>query len=142
MKSFLNHEGEGTVVQKLTTFDALLPSYIFIEDQVLVSISTKDFSFIAEDNMSFIFGALSKAKLKVNLIQNSALSLSLCFKNDEKKVAQFFHSIKDSFLARYNENVTLLTIRHYSEDVIDNMTKDKQIYLEQKTRNTARFILK
>ena len=142
VKSFLNHEGEGTVVQKLTTFDALLPSYIFIEDQILVSISTKDFSFIAEDNMSFIFGALSKAKLKVNLIQNSALSLSLCFKNDEKKVAQFFDSIKDSFLARYNENVTLLTIRHYSEDVIDNMTKDKQIYLEQKTRNTARFILK
>ena len=142
VKSFINPEGKGTLVQKATTFDALLPSYIFIEDQILVSISPKDFSFIAEDNMSFIFGALSHAKLKVNLVQNSALSLSLCFKNEEKKVTEFFDSIKDSFLARYNENVTLLTIRHYSEEVIDNITKDKQIYLEQKTRNTARFILK
>jgi aspartate kinase len=142
VKSFLNPEGEGTVVQKLTTFDALLPSYIFIEDQILVSISPKDFSFIAEDNMSFIFGELSKAKLKVNLVQNSALSLSLCFKNEEKKVNQFFASIKGSFIVKYNESVTLLTIRHYSEEVIDNMTKDKQIYLEQKSRNTARFILK
>ena len=142
VKSFLNPEGEGTVVQKLTEFDDLLPSYIFIEDQILVSISPKDFSFIAEDNMSFIFGALSKAKLKVNLVQNSALSLSLCFKNEEKKVSQFFNSIKDSFLVKYNENVTLLTIRHYSDNVVETMTKNKQIYLEQKSRNTARFILK
>ncbi len=142
VKSFINPRKEGTVVQKLTTFDALLPSYIFIEDQILVSISPKDFSFIAEDNMSFIFGALSKAKLKVNLVQNSALSLSLCFKNEEKKVEQFFESIRGSFIVKYNENVTLLTIRHYSDEVIASMTKDKQIYLEQKTRNTARFILK
>lgn len=142
VKSFINPKEEGTVVQKLTEFDALLPSYIFIEDQILVSISPKDFSFIAEDNMSFIFGELSKAKLKVNLVQNSALSLSLCFKNEEEKVTQFFDSIKKSFLVKYNENVTLLTIRHYSDAVIANMTKDKQIYLEQKSRNTARFILK
>ncbi|MDB4088140.1 aspartate kinase [Flavobacteriales bacterium] len=142
VNSFLNPDGEGTVVQKLTTFDALKPSYIFIEDQILVSISPKDFSFIAEDNMSFIFGELSKAKLKVNLVQNSALNLSLCFENDDKKVKQFFESIKGSFIVKYNENVTLLTIRHYSDEVVENMTKDKQIYLEQKSRNTARFILK
>lgn len=142
VKSFLNPEGEGTVVQKLTTYDALLPSYIFIENQILVSISPKDFSFIAEDNMSFIFDALSKCKLKVNLVQNSALNLSLCFKNEEKKVNKFFTLINNSFFVKYNENVTLLTIRHYSEDVIESMTKNKQIYLEQKTRNTARFILK
>lgn len=142
VKSFLNPEGEGTIVQKLTTFDALKPSYIFIEDQILVSISPKDFSFIAEDNMSFIFGELSKAKLKVNLVQNSALNLSLCFKNEDKKVKQFFESIKSSFIVKYNENVTLLTIRHYSDEVVENMTKEKQIYLEQKSRNTARFILK
>ncbi|MEN8928641.1 MAG: aspartate kinase [Flavobacteriales bacterium] len=142
VKSFLNPQAEGTIVQKLTEFDDLQPSYIFIEDQILVSISPKDFSFIAEDNMSFIFAALSAAKLKVNLVQNSALSLSLCFKNEEKKVKKFFESIKKSFLLKYNENVTLLTIRHYSEEVIASMTNNKQIYLEQKSRNTARFILK
>lgn len=142
VKSFLKPELAGTVIQKSTHFDSLVPSYIFIKNQILVSISPKDFSFIAEDNLSYIFRELAKAKIKVNLIQNSALSFSVCFKNEEKKVESFFQSLSDTFEVKYNDNVTLLTIRHYSEEVIERMTKDKTLFLEQKSRNSARFVLR
>ena len=85
VKSFIHPEQEGTVVQKSMNYDALVPSYIFIENQILVSISPKDFSFIAEDNLSFIFAKLAESKIKVNLIQNSALSFSVCFEKHEKQ---------------------------------------------------------
>jgi aspartate kinase len=142
VKSFLNPEDEGTVVQKSTSHDKLLPSYIFIKDQILVSISPKDFSFIAEDNMSFIFAKLAEAKIKVNLIQNSALSFSVCFKNEEKKVESLFNALENSFEVKYNDKVTLLTIRHFTEEILDKMTVDKTVFIEQKSRNSARFVLR
>lgn len=142
VKSFLKSEEEGTVVQKSTSYDALLPSYIFIEDQILVSISSKDFSFIAEDNLSFIFAKLAEAKIKVNLIQNSALSFSVCFKNEEKKVESLFNALENSFEVKYNDKVTLLTIRHFTEEILDKMTVDKTVFIEQKSRNSARFVLR
>ncbi len=142
VKSFLNPENEGTVVQKSTSYDKLLPSYIFIEDQILVSISPKDFSFIAEDNMSFIFAKLAEAKIKVNLIQNSALSFSVCFKNEKKKVESLFNALENSFEVKYNDKVTILTIRHFTEEILDKMTVDKTVFIEQKSRNSARFVLR
>jgi len=142
VKSFIHPEKEGTVVQKSMEFDALLPSYIFIENQILVSISPKDFSFIAEDNLSFIFAKLAEAKIKVNLIQNSALSFSVCFENSTNKVEHLFSLLKGTFDVRYNDEATLLTIRHYNEEVLTKMTANKTILLEQKSRNSARFVLR
>ncbi len=142
VKSFIHPDKEGTVVQKSTNYDALVPSYIFIENQILVSISPKDFSFIAEDNLSFIFAKLAEAKIKVNLIQNSALSFSVCFENTKNKVEQLFTLLKGTFEVRYNDDVTLLTIRHYNEEILDAMTANKTIFLEQKSRNSARFVLR
>jgi len=142
VKSFIHPEKEGTVVQKSMEFDALLPSYIFIENQILVSISPKDFSFIAEDNLSFIFAKLAEAKIKVNLIQNSALSFSVCFENSTNKVEHLFSLLKGTFDVRYNDEATLLTIRHYNEKVLTKMTANKTILLEQKSRNSARFVLR
>jgi aspartate kinase len=142
VKSFIHPENEGTVVQKSMEFDALLPSYIFIENQILVSISPKDFSFIAEDNLSFIFAKLAEAKIKVNLIQNSALSFSVCFENSTNNVEHLFSLLKGTFDVRYNDKATLLTIRHYNEEVLTKMTANKTILLEQKSRNSARFVLR
>ena len=142
VKSFIHPENEGTVVQKSMEYDALLPSYIFIENQILVSISPKDFSFIAEDNLSFIFAKLAEAKIKVNLIQNSALSFSVCFENSKEKVERLFSLLKGTFEVRYNDEVTLLTIRHYNEEILQTMTANKTLLLEQKSRNSARFVLR
>ncbi len=142
VKSFIHPENEGTMVQKSLEFDALMPSYIFIENQILVSISPKDFSFIAEDNLSFIFAKLAEAKIKVNLIQNSALSFSVCFENSTNKVEHLFSLLKGTFHVRYNDEATLLTIRHYNEEVLTKMTANKTILLEQKSRNSARFVLR
>ena len=142
VKSFIHPENEGTMVQKSLEFDALMPSYIFIENQILVSISPKDFSFIAEDNLSFIFAKLAEAKIKVNLIQNSALSFSVCFENSTNKVEHLFSLLKGTFDVRYNDEATLLTIRHYNEEVLTKMTANKTILLEQKSRNSARFVLR
>ena len=142
VKSFIHPEKEGTVVQKSTSYDTLVPSYIFIENQILVSISPKDFSFIAEDNLSFIFAKLAETKIKVNLIQNSALSFSVCFENAEDKVQKLFSLLKGTFEVRYNDDVTLLTIRHYNEEILNAMTANKTVFLEQKSRNSARFVLR
>ena len=142
VKSFIHPEEEGTIVQKSTSYDALVPSYIFIENQILVSISPKDFSFIAEDNLSFIFAKLAESKIKVNLIQNSALSFSVCFENTKEKVEKLFSLLKGTFDVRYNDEVTLLTIRHYNEEILKAMTANKTLFLEQKSRNSARFVLR
>ena len=142
VKSFLNPVNEGTVIQKSESHDALLPSYIFIEDQILVSISPKDFSFIAEENLSFIFAKLAENKIKVNLTQNSALSFSVCFKNEEKKVEKLFATLKNSFEVKYNDKVTILTIRHYTEEIVEKMTVGRTVFIEQKSRNSARFVIR
>jgi len=141
VKSFLNPENEGTVIQKSTENDTLLPSYIFVENQILFSISPKDFSFIAEENISSIFETLAKFKIKVNLIQNSALSFSVCFQNNKKKVTQLLSLFSKDYEVKYNENLILLTIRHYSENTINEIINDREVLLEQKTRSSARFVI-
>ncbi len=142
VKSFLNPDNEGTIIQKSESYDSLVPSYIFIENQILVSISPKDFSFIAEDNLSFIFAKFAEAKIKINLTQNSALSFSVCFKNEEKKVEKLFQALENSFEVKYNDKVTILTIRHFTDEIIEKMTAEKTVFIEQKSRNSARFVLR
>lgn len=142
VKSFLNPQSEGTVIQESTEFDHLVPSFIFGMNQVLFSITTRDFSFIIEEHLSDIFNRLSSINAKINLMQNSALDFSILLdrsKVDPDKIVELFN---DTYKVKYNEGVELVTIRHYDAATIARVTVDKEILVEQKTRHTARLVMK
>ncbi|MBC7865257.1 MAG: aspartate kinase [Bacteroidia bacterium] len=141
VKSFLDPKEEGTVIhesdQRLN-----VASYIFKVDQILISIQPKDFSFIAEDNLSFIFSILSKHGVKVNMMQNSAISFSICVDNDEYKITSIIDELKDQFKVLYNTNVELMTVRNYDADIVNKLAQNKIILMEQRSRNTHQLIIK
>lgn len=141
VKSFLKPTGEGSAIQESTKYDTVLPSFIFMEGQILLSVSPRDFSFIAEGNIGSIFKKIADLGIKVNLIQNSALSFSLCIKNDERKVPKLIEELNKEYKVLFNDNVTLFTIRHYDDLTIQKVIGESKILLEQRTRNTARFVL-
>jgi aspartate kinase len=142
VKSFLNPESEGTVIQSDAKYDNLIPSYIFKENQRLISISPRDFSFIIEENMRDIFDALDKFKIKVNMMQNSAISFSICVDNDVSKIAQFISFLDEAYQIKYNDDLNLMTVRHYNEAILGQLTHKKEVLLEQRSRHTTRFVLR
>lgn len=142
VKSFLDPQADGTVIQASSSNDHLIPSYIFKFDQALYSFTPKDFSFIVEENLSVIFAKLSALNIKINLMQNSALSFSILVDQKKLKRDEFLALFQADYEVKYNENLSLVTIRHYDEHTIEQVTQDKEIILQQRTRHTARFVLK
>jgi aspartate kinase len=142
VKSFLDPKSDGTVIQASSSQDHLIPSYIFKFDQALYSFTPKDFSFIVEENLSVIFGKLSDLYVKINLMQNSALSFSILVDQKKVKRKQLLELFQKEYEVKYNEDLSLVTIRHYDEETINQVTKGKETLLQQRTRHTARFVLK
>lgn len=142
VKSFLDPKSDGTVIQASSSQDHLIPSYIFKFDQALYSFTPKDFSFIVEENLSVIFGKLSDLNVKINLMQNSALSFSILVDQHKVKRTQLLELFQKEYEVKYNEDLSLVTIRHYDEETINQVTKGKEVLLQQRTRHTARFVLK
>lgn len=142
VKSFIEPKADGTVIQSSTSNDELVPSFIFKKEQTLFSFTPKDFSFIVEENLSDIFNRLSLAKAKINLMQNSALSFSILMDGNKINPATILEQFSEMYEVRYNEGLELVTIRHYDDATIERVTKDKEIILQQRTRYTARFVLK
>ena len=142
VKSFINPEEEGTVISNRHPKVKPIPSFIFKFNQILISILPKDFSFIVEDNISTIFMMLASFNIKANLMQNSAVSFSICTDYNVFKTPQLLEALKKDFKIYYNKNLELVTIRHYNDETIKKVCKDKEVILEQKSRNTAQMILK
>ena len=142
VKSFLDPMAPGTIIQKNSENDALIPSFIFKKDQVLFSFTTTNFSFIVEENLSDIFSRLAKINAKINLMQNSALDFSILIDRSKVDIHQVLELFKDTYSVKFNEGLTLITIRHYEQATIDRVTSNKEIILEQKTRQTARIVVK
>ena len=142
VKSFLEPLKEGTKIQESTENDKLIPSFIVKHDQVLFSFSPHDFSFIAEENLSTLFKGLSECSAKINLMQNSALSFSILLDHLKINKEGILNRFQSDYNIKYNEGLELITIRHYDEETISKMTKGKLILVEQKTRETARFVVK
>lgn len=142
VKSFLDPKAEGTTIQSSMDHDHLIPSFIFKMDQILFSFTTKDFSFIVEENLSDIFSRLAKVNAKINLMQNSALNFSILLDRNKVDINKIIDLFKDSYEVRYNEGLELVTIRHYDQATLDRVTENKEILLQQKTRQTARLVMK
>jgi aspartate kinase len=142
VKSFLNPTAEGTVINNNSTHDESISSFIIKKNQVLISIESKDYSFIIENNLSQIFGIFANNGVKINLMQNSAISFSVVVDNNPQKMPQLINELKPFYKVLYNENIDLVTIRHYNQPAIDKVVDGKIVLLEQKSRNTIRMVLK
>lgn len=141
VRSFLNHDEEGTVVKE-TGRKLPIPSFIFKINQVLISLQAKDFSFIAEDNLSSIFEVFFKHGVKIHMMQLSAINFSICTDSDAQKIPALIADLQNEFKVLYNDNLELCTIRYYDQSTLDRVCINKQILLEQKSRYTAQMVLK
>ncbi|HAB27205.1 MAG: aspartate kinase [Xanthomarina sp.] len=142
VKSFLQPENKGTMVSKEAGLDPQIPCFIVKKNQVLISLSSLDFSYIVEDNISEIFKLLHLYKMKVDVIQNSAISFSVCVDNMYKNLEKLLQHLKAKFKVTCTENVSLYTIRHYNELAIKQLEKDKEVLLKQLTHETMQIVTK
>ena len=141
VRSFKDVSLKGTIVSSNSEISPLLPFYILKENQVLISISAQDLSFIIEDSLSHIFSLFSKYNVKVNLMQNSAVSFSVCVDDDKHKLTKLIEELKINYKVLFNYDLLLYTIRHYDQKSIDEIIKNNTLFLEQKSRNTIQLVV-
>ncbi|MFD2513692.1 aspartate kinase [Pontibacter locisalis] len=139
VKSFLDPAAAGTKICDCR-FEKLAPAYIIKEDQCLVSFSVKDFTFISEQSLGAIFNALSELRIKINLMQNSAISFSICTDFNQERIQRLIQTLHDQFVIYYNTGLRLFTIKNYDSDSLNNILAGKEVLLEQRTRNTFQII--
>lgn len=141
VKSFLNPTAEGSSVCNVAELEPQVPCFILKKEQVVISLSSLDFSFIVEDNISYIFKLLHDAKMKVSMIQNSAISFSVCVDNKFDTLSDLVEKLKEKFKVSVYENVNLYTIRHATEQSIDEIEKNKEVLLKQVLQNTVQIVV-
>jgi aspartate kinase len=142
VKSFLAPAQAGTVITLDPEITGTVPVFVRKEGQILVSLVPVDFSFVMGDNLSRIFRYFSDRGIKVNLVEASAVSIDVCVNNEKPGVEAFMNDLKSEFTIVYNENVEMLTIRHYDDQAIQRVTSGREILLEQRTRSTVRFVVR
>ena len=140
VKSFKNPQSKGTIISKGIDIEPLVPCYIFKQNLILLKLSSLDFSFMVEDNISDIFKELHKFKMKVDVIQNSAISFSVCFFDKYNKIKELIKNLEGKYKIEMHKNVSLFTIRHFDEKSIKKITNKRKLLLEQRTEKTVRLI--
>jgi aspartate kinase len=140
VKSFLNPDAKGTKVSKGIGIEPAVPCFIVKKNQVMIALSSLDFSYIVEENISEIFNLLHLHKMKVDVIQNSAISFSVCFDNKYNKLDELLVKLKAKFRVNCYENVSLYTVRHYNDVAVKQIETDKDIVLKQLTQETIQLV--
>lgn len=142
VKCFNKPKAEGSIINSDTVGDGLKPIYIYKPDQMLISISRKDFGFIEEQHISKVFDLLHKNKSEVNIMQNSALNFSICVDYNPQRSDQLIAALQQDFKVLYNQNLELLTIRHGDSGNHKDLIKNHEVVIEQRTRSTQKFLLR
>jgi aspartate kinase len=142
VRSFIKPAEQGSVICSIDHVMNYVPVIITKEDQVLITISPIDFSFMAEESISDIYKLFAQYRMKVNLVQQSAMNFSVAIDQPERGFDKLITDLKKRFVVLYNEGLELLTIRYYNEDVIQKMTQDRTVFVAQKTRTNVRFLMK
>lgn len=142
VKSFINPLDKGTTVGKGIGIEPKVPCFIVKKDQVLMKLSSLDFSFIVEDSISELFKMLHDHKMKVDLIQSSAISFSVCVDNKFGKLESLLNLLKGRFKVVCHEGVSLYTIRHFNGAALDSLQNGKEILLEQRGKETVQLVTK
>lgn len=140
VKSFIDPSGEGTSVRKGQPLIPAIPCFIVKKNQVLISLSTLDFSFMVEENISEIFRLFHHYQMKVDLIQNSAISFAVCVDNRFNNLEKLIQHLKARFKVNHISGVSLYTIRHFNEEALKSLEKDKDILLKQVMQNTVQLV--
>lgn len=141
VKSFVQPEAEGTMI-KDSNKQLPIPSFIFKINQILITISPRDFSFIAEENLSKIFALFHEHQVKINVMQLSAISFSVCVDMDDKKIKPLIQILQSDYKVLYNDSLELITIRYYDQSTIDRVCVNKDILMEQKSRYTVQLVVR
>ena len=141
VKSFVEPEGDGTCVGKGVTLDPMISCFILKKNQVLISLSSLDFSFMMEENFRDVFNLLHRYQMKVELIQNSAISFSVCLDNKYDNLEPLLNKLKSTFKVTHHGNVTLYTVRHSQPNEIKALTEHKTVLLKQENGETVRLVV-
>lgn len=142
VKSFINPRDKGTTVGKGIGIEPKVPCFIVKKNLVLMKLSSLDFSFIVEDSISELFKLLHDHQMKVDLIQNSAISFSVCVDNKFGKLQELLNLLKSRFKVVHQEGVSLYTIRHFDTEALTSLQKGKEILLEQRGKETVQLVVK
>jgi aspartate kinase len=142
VKSFISPDGEGTKVISDPVLKKVLPVFIRKEDQILISILPKDFSFAMGESLGRIFHSFIQQGIKVNLVEASAVSIDVCVDDERPKVEALLSDLKNEYSAIYNENVEVLSVRHYTPEALERITTGREILIEQRTRSTVRYVVR
>ena len=141
VKSFVDPDAPGTLVGNLS-YGKLTPSFIFKMDQVLIRTSPLDFSFINENNLEEIFGIFSKHGLKINLMQNSAISFKMIVNNDKRKLRLVIDELEEKFKVAYQTGLELVTIRYFDQSTIDRVMINKELIMEQRGLQNIELLIR
>jgi len=141
VKSFINPDAPGTVVNNQVN-EERIPVIISKTNQVLISISSRDFSFIVEDNLSKIFSLFAEHQVKINLMQNSAISFSVCVDDSGEKIERLKNDLNIEFNVRSNEALEMYTVMYYDDATLKKLLQGRELLLEQRTRNTIQMVVK
>lgn len=142
VQSFLDPNAPPTLIEAGNDNENYISSFIVKDQQVLVSIMSRDHSFMNEKNLHTLFGIFDLLNIHINLMQNSALSLSVCFDEDSTRLSSLIDSLKEHFIVRYNNGLQLFTIRNYTNGMEKEFIQDKEILLEQRSRTTFQLVCK
>ncbi len=142
VKSFLEPEKPGTIIHSLEHSLELIPVIIVKKNMALITLSPNDFSFISINSVSEVFSLFAKYRLRVGLIQQSAIDFSLAFDEPEQGIEALIDQLHQKFEVKYNIGLDLVTIRYYTPEVVDQIAGGRMIFVEQKSRRTCRMLLK
>ena len=142
VKSFLVPGETGTVIKSETALKHGLPVFVKKENQIMISILPKDFSFAMGENLSRIFYLFIQHGIKVNMVEASAISIDVCIDDDRARIESLMGDLSAEFSSVYNDNVEMLSIRHYTPEAIERITNGREILLEQRTRSSVRFVVR
>jgi aspartate kinase len=142
VKSFINPTADGTIIKSDAVLKKVIPVFIKKENQILITILPRDFSFVMDENLSRIFHVFTLHGIKVNLVEASAVSIDVCVDDERQRIDTLIENMNLEFALVYNENVELLSIRHYTPSAVNKITEGREILLEQRTRSTVRFVVR
>lgn len=141
VRSFVDLAAPGSTIDERSENDSLIPSFIIKPGQVLLSITPRDLSFIVEENLSGIFGVFAQHGVCINLMQNSAVAFTVCVDNDNR-IKPLVLDLRRDYEVRWNEELELVTVRHYDETTLAKLLQGREVLIEQRSRTTARFVVK
>ncbi len=143
VKSFLQPDKPGTLIKRMErTTNKPQPVLIKKENQALITVAPKDFSFMQEENLKHVFEAFEKFHIKVNIMEKAALSFTACVGYRNGNLKKVVNALRESFSVKYNTSLELLTIRHYTSELIQTYSGNKEVMMEQRNRDTAWFVYK